>query len=80
MIALNTSKFNIIENIPLYSILLHKIMIIFIEKHHIKARRTSGNTFFKPGGSRTNQTSYDIGNISLHKPSNILQIQLQDTK
>ena len=35
---------------------------------------------FKPGGSRANQaTSYDIENISLHKLSNIIQIQQQNT-
>ena len=36
---------------------------------------------FKLGDSRANQvTSYDIVNASLHKPSNFIQIQQQDTK
>ena len=37
--------------------------------------------FFKPGGSTAKQaTSYDIENTSLYKPSNIIQIQQQNTK
>ena len=37
--------------------------------------------FFYPGGSRAKQvTSYDNGNTSQYKPSNIIQIQQQDTK
>ena len=62
------------------------MIIIFILKNLIETKQTSGNhcrkktLVFNSEGSRANQaTSYDIENTSLRKPSNIIQIQQQDT-
>ena len=57
---------------------------IIVEKKWKKIILKGNNNLkknFKPGGSRANQeTSYDIENTSIHKPSNIIQIKRQDTK
>ena len=51
-------------------------------KQHLEITEfLQNNKKIKPGGSRANQaSSYDIENTSLHNPSNIIQIQQQDTK
>ena len=63
------------------------IEIILIVKITLKRNKhqriTAWNKtdFLIHGGSRANQaTLYDIENTSLLKPSNIIQIQQQDTK
>ena len=71
-----------------YLVLIRALANIFFSIYK-KIKNITGNKHleiiaeknFKPGGSRANQaTSYDIENTSLHKPSNIIQIQQQDTE